>query len=746
MTTNNNIENVINELRIISQTSSNKFMIITQESLPNSTLNFYNSVHFKEDQIEEIKLILGRATLTTIKPTLKQMYALKLNKRHPNSTILINQYKDLFNSLSQVVCKEVAKQWIKIVEPSKQALYPYRDFNNSKPSWWPRNVDHIEPDHLDKFGRVDVLINILRYPSFDLRKISLKNAIFESRPAIQLILQEILYLAIYERCFFNEYRNQDELFELIPQHEKSYFDNETVMIMTSNLRFCNDELLMVRNMDQTNLNDYIFGLNEVKNNANKIKPSKKFNQKSTTSKKPSKSNRLSGTSKVAKPSKKKSSKKVLSDAVEVKIREDQPEEIKKEIKSLATSRAGQLLEDHELIKSLKSRQKIEINELINKEEDDDKENEQAQQQQQQQQHHQQHQQVNKIRSSPYFSSDDALSVFKIKIQQANNNKEVAYDENDEIDLEPIHLSLDPDELEEDEEDKMEIEQGEEGTKANNTEPNKGDVEVTEDDNNSASNDKEYISNIKFERPISSYLRPLRSRTRELTPYNEPVDEHSMYEVKEEEEEDTQVDSFNHADNDNCARLTAYGSYMFVEEDANRKFTTKSDGGSTSSDDYDDEFSSDKLEYAENYYSIYEKNQKIKLENTDQQLKDLKLDKMNMSTPNSSVVEEESSQIIQDQFQTAESHFSSAELYYDQIINQSGCQDYVSNSQIYTNQGEDAELIVNDFNITNTTTINNSYIMSNDGLYSNDTTGLDNENVFDKNFYENKNLDNLEQII
>ena len=54
--------------------------------------------------------------------------------------------------LQQLVCKIVAKTWIKVLEPRKQTRYPYNKGEESKPDWWPALVRHKEPDHLMKQG------------------------------------------------------------------------------------------------------------------------------------------------------------------------------------------------------------------------------------------------------------------------------------------------------------------------------------------------------------------------------------------------------------------------------------------------------------------------------------------------------------------------------------------------------------------------------------------------------------------
>lgn len=63
--------------------------------------------------------------------------------------------------LRQVPCKSIAKAWIKTIEPRKKTKYPYIKGDISKPSWWPHDVEHREPDHLQKVDRLKLMCSIL---------------------------------------------------------------------------------------------------------------------------------------------------------------------------------------------------------------------------------------------------------------------------------------------------------------------------------------------------------------------------------------------------------------------------------------------------------------------------------------------------------------------------------------------------------------------------------------------------------
>ncbi|PGH32332.1 hypothetical protein GX50_04869 [[Emmonsia] crescens] len=81
-------------------------------------------------------------------------------------------YAESFKAFQQINCRQIAKAYIKLIEPRKQAKHPYnggkagpgetRDPEKTKPEWWPADVIHKEPDHLKKIPRVKLLIHIFR--------------------------------------------------------------------------------------------------------------------------------------------------------------------------------------------------------------------------------------------------------------------------------------------------------------------------------------------------------------------------------------------------------------------------------------------------------------------------------------------------------------------------------------------------------------------------------------------------------
>lgn len=81
-----------------------------------------------------------------------------------------------FRQLQQHVCKIVAKAWIKVIEPKKQSRYPYNKGEHSKPTWWPDDVRHKEPDHLMKPERIALLMTMLRCGKIPANRLELATA------------------------------------------------------------------------------------------------------------------------------------------------------------------------------------------------------------------------------------------------------------------------------------------------------------------------------------------------------------------------------------------------------------------------------------------------------------------------------------------------------------------------------------------------------------------------------------------
>ncbi|KAK6522260.1 hypothetical protein TWF281_002825 [Arthrobotrys megalospora] len=87
-----------------------------------------------------------------------QLEALRIGDEEAVNRYIYNK----FLQIQQLDCKTIAKCWIKVIEPKKQAHSPYNGGDSTKPWWWPEGAPHKEPDHLLKEDRLDVLLNIVR--------------------------------------------------------------------------------------------------------------------------------------------------------------------------------------------------------------------------------------------------------------------------------------------------------------------------------------------------------------------------------------------------------------------------------------------------------------------------------------------------------------------------------------------------------------------------------------------------------
>ncbi|KAL2164205.1 hypothetical protein VTH06DRAFT_3421 [Thermothelomyces fergusii] len=87
-----------------------------------------------------------------------------------DSEAVLNFYDRGFKCIQQTACKEVAKAFVKIIAPKKQANFPYVKGDAAAPDWWPKpwgpgekdRARHVEPDHMWKKERVHLLKHILR--------------------------------------------------------------------------------------------------------------------------------------------------------------------------------------------------------------------------------------------------------------------------------------------------------------------------------------------------------------------------------------------------------------------------------------------------------------------------------------------------------------------------------------------------------------------------------------------------------
>ncbi|GIJ86936.1 hypothetical protein Asppvi_005835 [Aspergillus pseudoviridinutans] len=97
-----------------------------------------------------------------------------------NTPQVLNYYEKSLEHFQQLNCHEIAKAFIKFIEPQKQVKHPYNrgkppagappgkkgNPEMTKPEWWPPNVVHKEPDHLRKdhtyLERLSLLIHIIQ--------------------------------------------------------------------------------------------------------------------------------------------------------------------------------------------------------------------------------------------------------------------------------------------------------------------------------------------------------------------------------------------------------------------------------------------------------------------------------------------------------------------------------------------------------------------------------------------------------
>ena len=100
----------------------------------------------------------------------------------------------------------IAKEWVKVIEPKKQTRFPYNKGDAGKPTWWPADVRHKEPDHLMKPERHALLLAILRSPQTRIARLQLATA-----EVIALIKAgKVTYLMDVYRVAREEERLRDE--------------------------------------------------------------------------------------------------------------------------------------------------------------------------------------------------------------------------------------------------------------------------------------------------------------------------------------------------------------------------------------------------------------------------------------------------------------------------------------------------------------------------------------------------------
>ncbi|KAF3901730.1 hypothetical protein AA313_de0200914 [Arthrobotrys entomopaga] len=96
-----------------------------------------------------------------------------------------------FVELQQLDCKVIAKAWVKVIEPKKQAHSPYNGGDATRPWWWPSDAPHKEPDHLLKNARIRVLISCISDQLVPISQLRAATDETSLRPSQKEILHEM---------------------------------------------------------------------------------------------------------------------------------------------------------------------------------------------------------------------------------------------------------------------------------------------------------------------------------------------------------------------------------------------------------------------------------------------------------------------------------------------------------------------------------------------------------------------------
>lgn len=128
------------------------------------------------EEVEEAEETEEADPLDSFAPAIEERRCLRIGNRKE----VVEFYTANFIKLKQLRCKAIIKEWIKVIEPGKQAKNPYNGGREAaeagikgtpaanelkKPGWWAGDCEHKEPDHLKKPYRLRVLVQILRWSS-----------------------------------------------------------------------------------------------------------------------------------------------------------------------------------------------------------------------------------------------------------------------------------------------------------------------------------------------------------------------------------------------------------------------------------------------------------------------------------------------------------------------------------------------------------------------------------------------------
>ncbi|QID83463.1 hypothetical protein GRS66_005928 [Saccharomyces pastorianus] len=212
------------------------------------TGNHFFSESFVSSSIEKdpplaFDLLVHRRRITVYETNIEPMIALPLDR-----PVLVHNYLcAAFKLLRQLPCKAIAKLWIKIIEPRKKTRFPYIKGDAKKPTWWPKDVEHREPDHLNKADRLNLMCTIIMdvLPQMphslemvdELVRVTVAMPIFKRESVKKVIVKNIFEIA---KCLCDKASKLEsialaDLNDLaLKQKKKSYHRHSSSVIKTAN--------------------------------------------------------------------------------------------------------------------------------------------------------------------------------------------------------------------------------------------------------------------------------------------------------------------------------------------------------------------------------------------------------------------------------------------------------------------------------------------------------------------------------
>jgi hypothetical protein len=143
-----------------SDISSASTLVFGRSKYRTGSIDSHNEEQLEEDSHSPLTSISKKSSQST--STQHILATLTRTKTHQpkdlsNSHELETFYFARFQDIQQSACRQLARAFVKLIEPEKQLHYPYRNGNMAAPEWWPSTrganaVRHKEPDHLLKTG------------------------------------------------------------------------------------------------------------------------------------------------------------------------------------------------------------------------------------------------------------------------------------------------------------------------------------------------------------------------------------------------------------------------------------------------------------------------------------------------------------------------------------------------------------------------------------------------------------------